>query len=67
MLGVRPDAFDKRLRVARPILPAFIQRLEVRGLRVAGSRVDLRFEGTSDGVAVQLLGIKGDVDVVVEL
>lgn len=67
LLGLVPDAFNRRLRVVRPILPAFIQRLEVRDLRVARSRVDLRFEGTSDGVSVQLLGIKGNVDVVVEL
>jgi hypothetical protein len=58
---------EHRLRVVRPILPEIVRRVEVRGLGVAGGRVDLEFRRTSGGRAtVQVLGVEGDVDVVIE-
>ena len=65
MLGLEPDAFSNRLLVTRPILPDFIDRLEVRELQVGNARVDLKFERTSDdNVAVKVLRVDGKLDIV---
>ena len=46
-LGLVPDALERRLRVRRPSLPRWLSRVEVRGLRIAGShgRPALRADG----------------------
>ena len=64
-----PDALERRLRVRRPSLPRWLNRVEVRGLRVAGARVDLLFERAGDGDQVALTDarIEGDVEVVLEI
>ena len=58
-----------RLRVRRPSLPRWLNRVEVSGLRIAGSRVDLLFERAGDGEQVALTDarIDGDVEVVLEI
>jgi glycogen debranching enzyme len=68
-LGLVPDALNRRLRVRRPSLPGWLSRVEVRGLRVADARVDLRFERTGAGGQVALADarIEGDVEVVLEI
>ncbi len=65
MLGLEPDAFSNRLLITRPILPDFIDRLEVRGMIIGDANVDLKFERTSDdNVAVKVLKIEGKLDIV---
>ena len=68
-LGLVPDALAGRLRVRRPSLPSWLSRVEVRGLRVAGARVDLLFAraGTGAQVALTDVRIDGDVEVVLEI
>jgi len=68
-LGLVPDALERRLRVRRPSLPSWLSRVEVRGLRVAGARVDLLFEraGAGEQVALTDARIEGDVEVVLEI
>ncbi|MDM7914923.1 MAG: glycogen debranching N-terminal domain-containing protein [Candidatus Eisenbacteria bacterium] len=79
-LGLQPEGFERRLRVVRPMLPSFVDRLVVRGVRVAGASVDLRFtrigggeaaggEGGAEGAsraAVETLRVDGDVEVLHE-
>ena len=65
-LGLVPEAFDRRLRIVRPILPDYTDRIDVRRLKVGTALVDLRFERTADGVAVQTLNVDGQLEVVVE-
>lgn len=68
LLGLEPEAFEHRLRIVRPVLPPFLQFVEVRRLRVGGARVDLRFERTQSGtVAVDVLKVDGALSVVLEL
>jgi glycogen debranching enzyme len=67
LLGLEPEAFERRLRVVRPILPDYFTRVEVHRLRVGGDRVDIRFERSTGGMAVQVLGRMGGLQVVVEL
>jgi glycogen debranching enzyme len=67
-LGLVPDALNRRLRVRRPALPGWLSRVEVQGLRIAGARVDLRFERAraAGGVALTDVRVEGDVEVVLE-
>ena len=52
-LGVSADGLNRRLRVRRPSLSHWLDRVEVNGLRVADAEVDLVFERTSGaGVAL---------------
>ena len=65
MLGLMPEAFDKRLRVVRPILPDFVDEVELHRLRVGEAQVDLRFErNANDVVTVHTLRVTGRLDVV---
>jgi hypothetical protein len=66
LLGLTPEAPERRLHVIRPILPDFIDRLEVHRLRVGSGRADLSFERISDGVAVKVLKVEGPLDVIIE-
>ena len=66
-LGLVPDAFEKRLRIVRPLLPDFVHDLELHGLRVGDARADLRFENAADGRSlVDVLKIEGELDVFVQ-
>jgi glycogen debranching enzyme len=66
-LGLQAEAFEHRLRLVRPALPDYVDRLRVRGLRVGSGVVDLRFERTSKGhSAVEVLDVEGDVDVIID-
>ncbi len=64
-LGLRPDGFARRLRIVRPRLPSFVNRLELRGLPVAGARVDLAFRREGDATDFTVEGVEGDLEVVV--
>jgi glycogen debranching enzyme len=68
-LGLHADGLDRRLLVRRPSLPHWVNRVEVEGLRIAGSTVDLLFEraGAGEGVALTDARIDGDVEVVLEI
>ena len=68
-LGLVPDALLRRLRIRRPSLPRWLNRVEVRGLRIGGSSVDLLFERTGAGGPVALADarIEGDIEVVLEI
>ncbi|HEX7048980.1 MAG TPA: glycogen debranching N-terminal domain-containing protein [Longimicrobiales bacterium] len=66
LLGLEPEAFEQRLRIVRPILPDFVDRLELHRLRVGRAHADLRFDRTPGGIAVRILGVDGELDIVVE-
>jgi hypothetical protein len=66
LLGLEPNAFDRRLRIVRPLLPEFVQRLDVLRLAVGAAKVDLRFSRTSRDVAVDILRLDGELEVKVE-
>jgi hypothetical protein len=68
-LGLVPDGLQRILRIRRPSLPTHINRLELHGLRVAGSRIDLVFErvARNDTVALTDVQIDGDIEVVLEV
>jgi glycogen debranching enzyme len=67
ILGLVPEAFEHRLRIVRPMLPTFVDRLEMQNLTVGDARTALRFERTPEGTtAVTVLETTGELEVVVE-
>ena len=66
LLGLKPEAFDKRLRIVRPMLPDEVNWIEVRRLRVGSARADMRFERAGERVAVKTLKVHGPLDIVTE-
>jgi glycogen debranching enzyme len=66
-LGLFADGLDGRLRIRRPSLPGWVGRVEVRNLRIAGSRVDLLFERAGQSVALTDAHIVGGLEVTLEI
>lgn len=67
LLGLKGDAFNQQLRVIRPILPEFVDRIQVRNLRVGKGSVDINFERSGqDMCAVEVVKVEGELEVVVE-
>jgi glycogen debranching enzyme len=69
-IGVEADGLRNRLRIRRPSMTRWLNRVAVRNLRIAGSEVDLVFErsaGGGAGVALSDVQIRGDVEVVLEV
>jgi glycogen debranching enzyme len=65
LLGLIPDAFNGRLRVVRPLLPDFVNFLELHRVRLGAGHVSLRFEREGEHVKVEVLRAH-DVEVTVE-
>lgn len=63
LLGLVPDAFDRKLRIVRPRLPNFVRYLEIRRLKVGDAEVDLRFECRGGACHGEVLRRDGDLEV----
>jgi len=63
LLGFEPDAFGKRLRIVRPMLPKGVDRLDVKGLRIGQAFVDLAFQRGSRGVEANVIRVDGELEV----
>jgi glycogen debranching enzyme len=66
-LGLEVDAAGESVRLRQPCLPAFLDWLVVRRLRVGHSRLDLVLRRHDSSVAVNLLAREGPADVEVML
>lgn len=56
LLGIEVCAFDRRLTINNPVLPDFINRIELRKLYVGKDSIDLRFERTrANGLKAHVL------------
>jgi glycogen debranching enzyme len=67
LLGLTADAFNKRLRVIRPVLPSGIGALDLLSIKVGDSTIDLHFQCTSTGVIeVSVVKNSGSIQVEVE-
>ncbi|MGX8010467.1 amylo-alpha-1,6-glucosidase [Mesorhizobium sp. ORM8.1] len=62
-LGLEPDAFANKLRIVRPRMPDFVNRIELRGLRIGKGSVDLEFRRADDGAEVDILQTSGQLAV----
>jgi glycogen debranching enzyme len=65
-LGLLPEAFEGRLRIVRPRLPGFVRHVELRGMRVGGTELDLAFDSDGHATRVSVERLDGDLDVAVE-
>jgi glycogen debranching enzyme len=67
LLGLRPEADHDRLNVVSPLLPPALVWLELKNLTVGPHEVDLRFERTPTGVAVQVQKKPRSLEVMIKL
>ena len=64
LLGLEPNAFENKLRIVRPVLPASVQHLELHGLKVGDSSIDIQFERKPGGrIATNVIKIQGNIEV----
>jgi glycogen debranching enzyme len=63
--GLEVDALANCLTLRNPVLPPWLRLVEIHGLRVGSSSVDIALSGGRESAAVELLGRRGDVEVVV--
>jgi glycogen debranching enzyme len=65
LLGIETDAVKQRLVLRHPILPGFIDTLEIRRLAVGNQHVDLRLVRYPEDVGVTASNMTAPIDVVV--
>jgi hypothetical protein len=63
MLGISAHAPSNRLTVDRPRLPDWLAAVEIRGIRVANSKVSLAFRQAGPSTGFSLLEQRGSVRV----
>ena len=64
-LGISFQPEARRISLCQPVLPEFLNRLEVRNLQLADGRVDLAFERHTHDVGVHVLSEVGGIEVAV--
>jgi hypothetical protein len=65
MLGFKPDARRNQLTLDRPVLPSWLNWIEIRNLQFRGSRLSVIVERGRQGCAVELLSREGDAEVLI--
>jgi glycogen debranching enzyme len=60
VLGIRPSAQRRELNIVNPELPAFLEHLSIRNMRVGGSRVGLDFTRRGERTFCNVVDIEGD-------
>jgi glycogen debranching enzyme len=64
LLGLEPKAFENKLEIVRPILPDSVRHLELRGVKIGASSVDVRFERQPNGeIVTEVIKVQGAVKV----
>ena len=63
-LGIRMDAARGRIRLERPVLPDFLDRLNVRDLRLGDGAVDLVFRRHGGDVTVEIPKRSGTIEII---
>jgi glycogen debranching enzyme len=66
-LGLHAAGLERVLRIRRPSLPRWVNRVEVNDLCVGDARVDLLFERAGPRIALTDARVHGDLDVVLEV
>ena len=59
ILGLVPDATTNELRIVRPRLPHWLSEVEIRGLRVGDSTVDLAYYRRGGRTRVSVIADRG--------
>jgi glycogen debranching enzyme len=66
MLGVSARADEKMLTVNKPMLPPWLERVELSNLRVGSARLSLVFTRSGEGTTFSLADRRGDIRVLME-
>ena len=64
-LGLRIDAPHACLTFSQPVLPPFLEHIEMKNLRIGDATVDLSLEGHAKDVGINILRQEGRVEIVV--
>ena len=62
-LGLTIDTWERRLTFDRTALPAWLNRLDIFGLKVRDALVDLRVVRGRWGAAVEVIDKRGDLEI----
>jgi glycogen debranching enzyme len=60
-LGIELDAYENVIRFHKPVLPEFIDTLEIRNLKFKKNHIDIRFIKTYDSVSISILNKEASV------
>lgn len=63
ILGLCPDAPNRRLYIVRPVLPQWLHAVALSGLRIGKGEVDLFYERRGEEAEVEVIDVRGEVDV----
>jgi glycogen debranching enzyme len=63
-LGIEFNVAEREIAFRRPQLPAFLSRVTLRNLELAGSQVDVVIRGQGSDVALSVLRRRGEIQVV---
>jgi glycogen debranching enzyme len=63
MLGLHADAPARKLWVVNPLLPDFVGRVDVRGLRVGDAEADLLYQRRGSGTWATVRDVRGGLEV----
>jgi glycogen debranching enzyme len=64
-LGLRIEAPQARLSFSQPVLPPFLEHIEMKNLRIGDATVDLSLERHAKDVGINILRQEGRVEIVV--
>jgi glycogen debranching enzyme len=64
-LGLRIEAPQARLSFSQPVLPPFLEHIEIKNLRIGDAAVDLSLERHAKDVGINILRREGRVEIVV--
>ena len=64
-LGLRIEATRGRLSFSQPVLPAFLEHIEMKNLRIGDATVDLSLERHVKDVGIDILRREGRVEIIV--
>ncbi|HEY7801547.1 MAG TPA: amylo-alpha-1,6-glucosidase, partial [Dehalococcoidia bacterium] len=65
ILGLKPEAPEKRLRIVNPKLPYWLNTVQVRNLRVGAGSVTLQYRREGNDTRVEIQEATGDIDVII--
>ena len=63
MLGFCPDGPHNRLYIVHPVLPAWLEHVQVEGLKVGRGEADLYYERRGRRTRVHVLDVRGGLKV----
>ena len=64
VLGLSIDAGQRRVRFVRPVLPSFIEEVQISNLRVGEAVIDLSLHRYPDDVGINVVRREGTVEIV---